>query len=135
MRKGMERERKRRRLEAERREPNGVRSDPIFRKECGGEVIKKLNFIIRSERFFADCFSLTFGILPDGSEREWIGGRPGRKKSFRAGIGLFRFGALGAPKKRTVNGKLSAGSGRSKFFIVSSRGAGGFLGHAVDGRG
>lgn len=36
MRKGMERERKRRRLEAERREPNGVRSDPIFRKECGG---------------------------------------------------------------------------------------------------
>lgn len=57
------------------------------------------------------------------------------EKSFRAGIGLFRFGALGAPKKRTVNGKLSAGSGRSKFFIVSSREAGGFLGHAVDGRG
>ena len=122
-------------MEAERREPNGVRSDPIFRKECGGEVIKKLNFIIRSERFFADCFSLTFGILPDGSEREWIGGRPGWGKILPGGNRAFRFGALGAPKKRTVNRKLPAGSGRSKFFIVSSRGAGGFLGHAVDGRG
>lgn len=56
MRKEMERERKRRRLEVERREPNGVRLDPIFRKECGGEVIKKLNFIIRSERFLRIVF-------------------------------------------------------------------------------
>ena len=52
----MERERKRRCLEVERREPNGVRLDPIFRKECGGEVIKKLNFIIRSERFLRIVF-------------------------------------------------------------------------------
>ena len=103
-------------MEAERRKPNGVRLDPIFRKECGGEVIKKLNFIIRSERFFADCFSLTFGILPDGSERERIGGRSGRKKSFRAGTGLFRFGVLGALKKRTANGKLSAAAGGQNFY-------------------
>lgn len=56
MRKGMEKERKRRRLEVERRESNGVRLDPIFGKECGGEVIKKLNFIIRSERFLRIVF-------------------------------------------------------------------------------
>lgn len=128
MRKGIEKERKRRRLEVERRESNGVRLDPIFGKECGGEVIKKLNFIIRSERFFADCFSLTFGILPDGSEREWIGGRSGRRKILPGGNRSFSVRGIGGPKKRTVNGKLSAGSGRSKFFIVSSREAGGFWG-------
>ena len=43
-------------MEVERRESNGVRLDPIFGKECGGEVIKKLNFIIRSERFLRIVF-------------------------------------------------------------------------------
>lgn len=99
MRKGSERERKRRRLEVERRESNGVRLDPIFRKEYGGEVIKKLNFIIRSERFFADCFSLAFGILPDGSEREWIGGRSGRKNPSGRESAFFGSGHWGLPRK------------------------------------
>ena len=86
-------------MEVERRESNGVRLDPIFRKECGGEVIKKLNFIIRSERFFADCFSLTFGILPDGSEREWIGGRSGRKKPSGRESGFSVRGVGGSQEK------------------------------------
>lgn len=80
--------------------------------------------------FFADLWHFA-GWVGKGVDRRKVR----TEKSFRAGIGLFRFGALGAPKERTVNGKLSAGSGRSKFFIVSSRGAGGFLGYAVDGRG
>ena len=117
MRKGMERERKRRRLEVERREPNGVRLDPIFGKECGGEVIKKLNFIIRSERFFADCFSLTFGILSDGSEREWIGGRSGRRKILPGGNRAFSVRGIGDSQEKDGQRETFGGQREVKIFL------------------
>ena len=80
--------------------------------------------------FFADLWHFA-GWVGKGVDRR----KARTEKILPGGNRAFRFGALGAPKKRTVNGKLPAGSGRSKFFIVSSREAGGFLGHAVDGRG
>ena len=123
MRKGMERERKRRRLEVERREPNGVRLDPIFRKECGGEVIKKLNFIIRSERFFADCFSLTFGILPDGSEREWIGGRPRRRKILPGGNRSFSVRGIGGSQEKDGQRETFGGQREVKIFYSEQQGS------------
>ena len=123
MRKGMERERKRRRLEVERREPNGVRLDPIFRKECGGEVIKKLNFIIRSERFFADCFSLTFGILPDGPEREWIGGRLGRRKILPGGNRPFSVRGIGGSQEKDGQRETFGGQREVKIFYSEQQGS------------
>ena len=123
MRKGMERERKRRRLEVERRESNGVRLDPIFGKECGGEVIKKLNFIIPSERFFADCFSLTFGILPDGSEREWIGGRSGRRKILPGGNRSFSVRGIGGSQEKDGQRETFGGQRKVKIFYSEQQGS------------
>lgn len=123
MRKGIERERKRRRLEVERRESNGVRLDPIFGKECGGEVIKKLNFIIRSERFFADCFSLTFGILPDGSEREWIGGRSGRRKILPGGNRSFSVRGIGGSQEKDGQRETFGGQRKVKIFYSEQQGS------------
>lgn len=80
--------------------------------------------------FFADLWHFA-GWVGKGVDRR----KARTEKILPGGNRAFSVRGIGGSQEKDGQRETFGGSRRSKFFIVSSRGAGGFLGHAVDGRG
>lgn len=80
--------------------------------------------------FFADLWHFA-GWVGKGVDRRKVR----TKKILPGGNRAFSVRGIGGSQEKDGQRETFGGQREVKIFIVSSRGAGGFLGHAVDGRG